>query len=93
MIIVLFVLYGCETWSLALREEHRLRVFQNSGFRKIFGPKRKTDHGENCIMMNFIACILHRILLGGTCGTHGGGERCLQDFGWEARREETTGKT
>jgi hypothetical protein len=31
--------------------------------------------------------------VGGTCGTHGGGERCLQGFGWEARREETTGKT
>jgi hypothetical protein len=27
------------------------------------------------------------------CGTHGGGERCLQGFGWEARRKETTGKT
>jgi hypothetical protein len=31
--------------------------------------------------------------VGGTCGTHGGGERCLQSFGWEDRREETTGKT
>jgi hypothetical protein len=29
----------------------------------------------------------------GTCGTHGGGERRLKDFGWEARRQETTGKT
>jgi hypothetical protein len=29
----------------------------------------------------------------GTCGTHGGRERCLQGLGWEARREETTGKT
>jgi hypothetical protein len=28
-----------------------------------------------------------------TCGTHGGGERCLQGFGWETRRQETTGKT
>jgi hypothetical protein len=31
--------------------------------------------------------------VGGTCGTHGGGERCLKGFGWEARREVTTGKT
>jgi hypothetical protein len=31
--------------------------------------------------------------VGGTCGTHGGGERCLEGFGWEARRQETTGKT
>jgi hypothetical protein len=34
------VLYGCETWSLTLREEHRLRVFENRMLRKIFGPKR-----------------------------------------------------
>jgi hypothetical protein len=34
------VLYGCETWSLTLREEHRLRVFQNRVLRRIFGPKR-----------------------------------------------------
>jgi hypothetical protein len=32
--------YGCETWSLTLREEHRLRVFENRVLRKIFGPKR-----------------------------------------------------
>jgi hypothetical protein len=32
-------LYGCETWSLTLREEHRLRVFVNRVLRKIFGPK------------------------------------------------------
>ena len=34
------VLYGCETWSLTLREEHRLRVFQNKVFRKIFWSKK-----------------------------------------------------
>jgi hypothetical protein len=34
------VLYGCETWSLTLREEHRLRVFENRVRRRIFGPKR-----------------------------------------------------
>jgi hypothetical protein len=33
-------LYGCETWSLALREEHRLRVFDNRVLRRKFGPKR-----------------------------------------------------
>jgi hypothetical protein len=32
-------LYGCETWSLTLREEHRLRVFENRVLRGIFGPK------------------------------------------------------
>jgi hypothetical protein len=34
------VLYGCETWSLTLREEHRLREFKNRVLRRIFGPKR-----------------------------------------------------
>jgi hypothetical protein len=34
------VLYGCEIWSLTLREEHRLRVFENRVLRRIFGPKR-----------------------------------------------------
>jgi PAS domain-containing protein len=33
-------LYECETWSLALREEHRVRVFENRVLRRIFGPKR-----------------------------------------------------
>jgi hypothetical protein len=34
------VLYGCETWSLTVREEHKLRVFENRVLRRIFGPKR-----------------------------------------------------
>jgi hypothetical protein len=54
-VILPVVLYGCETWCLTLGEEHRLRVFEKRVLRKI-------DHGENCIMMNFTACILHRIL-------------------------------
>jgi hypothetical protein len=40
------VLYGCESWSLTLREEHRLRVFENRGLRRIFGPKRDEVTGE-----------------------------------------------
>jgi hypothetical protein len=40
------VLYGCETWSPTLREEHRLRVFENRVLRKIFGPKRDKVIGE-----------------------------------------------
>jgi hypothetical protein len=39
-IILPVVLYGCETWSLTLREEHRLGVFENRVLRRIFGPKR-----------------------------------------------------
>jgi hypothetical protein len=37
---VLVVLYGCETWSPTLREEHRLKVIDNRVLRRIFGPKR-----------------------------------------------------
>ena len=40
------VLYGCETWSLTLREEHRLRVFENRVLRRIFGPERDGVTGE-----------------------------------------------
>jgi hypothetical protein len=39
-IILSVVLYGCETWSLTVREEHKLRVFENRVLRRIFGPKR-----------------------------------------------------
>jgi hypothetical protein len=45
-IILPVVLYGCETWSLTLREEHRLRVFENKVLRRIFGPKRDEVTGE-----------------------------------------------
>jgi hypothetical protein len=40
------VLYGCETWSLALREEHRLTVFENRILKTIFGLKRDEVTGE-----------------------------------------------
>jgi hypothetical protein len=39
-------LYGHESWSLTLREEHRLRVFENKVLRRIFGPKRDEVTGE-----------------------------------------------
>jgi hypothetical protein len=45
-IILPVVLYGCETWSLTIREEHRLRVFENKVLRRIFGPKRDEVTGE-----------------------------------------------
>ena len=40
------VLYGCETWSLTLREERRLSVFENRVLRRIFGPERDEVTGE-----------------------------------------------
>ena len=43
---MLVILYGCETWSLTIREEHRLRVFENRAFRRILEPKRDEVTGE-----------------------------------------------
>jgi hypothetical protein len=40
-IILPVVLYGCESWSLTLREEHIMRVFENRVLRRIYGPRRK----------------------------------------------------
>ena len=45
-IILPVVLYGCKTWSLTLREERRLRVFENRVLRRVFGPKRDEVTGE-----------------------------------------------
>jgi len=45
-IILPTVLYGCETWSLTLREERKLRVFENRVLRRIFGPRRDEVTGE-----------------------------------------------
>jgi hypothetical protein len=45
-IILPVVLYGCETWSLTLREEHRLRVFENRVLRRIFWSKRDEVTGD-----------------------------------------------
>ena len=45
-IILPVVLYGCETWSLTLREERKLRVFENKVLRRIFGPRSDEVTGE-----------------------------------------------
>jgi hypothetical protein len=45
-IIFPVVLYGCETWSLTLREERRLRLFENRVLRSVFGPTRDEVTGE-----------------------------------------------
>jgi hypothetical protein len=45
-IILPVVLYGCKTWSLTLKEEHRLRVFENRVLRRIFRPKKDEVTGE-----------------------------------------------
>jgi hypothetical protein len=104
-IILPVLLYGCETWSLALREEHRLRVFENRVLRRIFGPKVDEVTGKWRKLHNEELHNLHSspdIIrlgkssqvkaneVGGACGTHG---KSVQGFGGKACRKETTGKT
>ena len=53
------VLYRCGTWTVILGEEHRLRVFENTVLRFIFGPKRKEVTGEDYKLMSFMIFTLH----------------------------------
>jgi hypothetical protein len=88
-------LYGCETLSLTLREEHRLRVFENRVLRRMFGPKRDEVTGSWRKLHNeelhglysapsMIWGINARRMLWAGHVAHGGGEWCIQHFGWEA---------
>jgi hypothetical protein len=65
-IILPVVLYGCETWSLTLREERRLRMFENRVLRRIFGPMTDEVTGDwrSYIMRSFVICSHPQILLG-----------------------------
>jgi hypothetical protein len=60
------VLYGCETWSLTLRDERRLKVFENRLLRRTFGSKRDevTGGGENYIMRSLMICTPYPIFVG-----------------------------
>jgi len=64
-IILPLVLYGCETWPLTLREEGRLRVFENRVLRGTFGPKRDEVKREwrklHNYITNFMICTPHPI--------------------------------
>jgi hypothetical protein len=103
IIILPVVLYGCETWSLMLREEHRLWVFDNRVLRRTFGPKRdevtgewRKLHNEELHNLYLSPDIIRQVKedeVGRACGTHGREEKIVQGFGGKARRKETTGKT
>jgi hypothetical protein len=73
-------LYGCETWSLTLREERRLRVFESRALRRVFGPKRDEVTGEwrklHNEELNTQYCAGGKIEtneMGRACGAYGGG--------------------
>ena len=65
-IILPIVLYGCETWSLTLREERKLRVLESRVLKRIFEPKEDdvTWSGENYIMRSLTIRTPHPILCG-----------------------------
>jgi hypothetical protein len=87
-IIILRVgLYGCETWSLTLREERRLRLSENRVLRRIFEPRRdevtvkwRKLHNEE---LNNLYCSPNFFRVGGACGTYAGEERRVHGFGGE----------
>jgi len=98
-IILPVVLYGCETWSLTLREERRLRMYENSALRRIFGPKRdevtmewrqlRNEEFNDLYSPNIVRVIKSRMRWAGrggagrACSTYGGEESCIQGFGGE----------
>jgi len=72
------VLYGCETWSLTLREEGRLRVFENRVPRRIFGPRRdeiteewRKLHNEELLTQYCSGDKIEKNEMGGACSMHG----------------------
>ena len=102
-IILPLVLYGCETWSLTLTEERRLRVFENRVLKRVFAPKRDEVTGECRKLHNEELRDLYSLLcadgkiekneVGGACGAYGGGERCAQGSSGEIRGKEAIGET
>jgi hypothetical protein len=83
-IILPVVLYGCETWSIKLKEEHRLRVFENRVLKRKFGPKRDEVTGDwrklhNEELHNLYSPNIIRMMrkMGGACSSNGGEEECM----------------
>jgi len=64
-VILPVIVYGCETWSLALRQERTLRVFEYRVLRRIFDPRRgEQESRENYKMKSLMICIHHPIFFG-----------------------------
>jgi hypothetical protein len=89
-IILPVILYGCETWSLTLREKCRLRVIENKVLSRIFRPtgdevtrKGSRLHNKEFYALyspNNIRVIKSRRQMGGASGMYGGKYRCIQGF-------------
>jgi hypothetical protein len=88
------VLNGCETWSLILKEERRLKVFENRVLRRLFGPEmdevtvewrrlRNEELNDLYSSPNIIRMIKSRQMRSETRSTYWREERCMQGFGGE----------
>jgi hypothetical protein len=97
-IILPVVLYGCETWSLTLGEEHRLRVFENMVLRWIFGPKRdevtggwRKLHNEElrdlCSSPSIIRIIKSRRMMWSRHVDRRGKRKMRKGYWWESQRK------
>jgi hypothetical protein len=84
-VILPVVLCGCETWSLTLREERRLRVFENRVLRRIFVPKRDEVTGEWRKLHNVLhsSPTIARVIKSRKVRWQRGEKRRLQGFGGE----------
>jgi hypothetical protein len=94
-IILSVVLYGCKTWSLTLRKERKLRVFETRVMRKVFGPKRdvvteewRKLHNEelndlHCSPNIFSVIKIEKNKMGWKCSVYVGEERHIQGSGGE----------
>jgi hypothetical protein len=94
----------CETWSLILREEHRLRVFENRVLRRIFGPNRdevtedwRKLHNEELHNLysspNVIRMKSGRMRCAGNVARMGGPIGMHEGYWWEKQKEKITRKT